>query len=206
MKRDTILSLVHLRHLRLRAGSSRQIRVSCTRGEMRRSRGKVMVRNRGNALTGVVSVRLRRVVIGLMSTRVEGRVRAGGRATVETWDDVLRTGGLPVDWLHTILELVRRLELPLADEGPDNRDTSDRGGQGDDDGQRCLCRRARAASRSNGPSGGARIRRSNRLELCLLTLRRGAGRRRRGDIILWSWSGRRRRGSGRGGRRRRRLR
>lgn len=157
-----------------------------------------MIRNRGDALTGVVSVRLRSVVIGLVSARVEGRVRTGGRAAVETWDDVLRTGGLPVDWLHTILELVRRLELPLADQGPDNRDTSDRGSQGDDDGQRCLCRRARAAGRSNGPSGGACIRRSNRLEFCLLTLRQSAGRRRQRDIILWSWSGRRRRGSGRG--------
>jgi len=164
---------------------------------VRRSRGEVVVRNRGGALTGVASMRLRGVMFGLVSTRVEGRVRAGGRATVETWDDILRTGGLPVDWLHTVLELVRRLELPLADEGPDNRDTSDRGSQGDDNGQCCLCRRARAAGRSNGPgASGARVRGSDRLELCPLNLRRGAGRRRRRGIVLWSWSGRRR-GSGR---------
>ena len=199
MKRDAILSLVHLRHLRLGAWSSRKIRISSTRGKVRGSGGEVVIRKRRGALTGVVSVMLRRVVIRLVSTRVEGRVRVSGRGTVKTWDAVIRTGGLPVDWLHTVLEFVRRLELPLADEGPDNRDTSDRGSQGDDDSQGCFCRRARAAGRRNG-GRGARIRRSDRLELCLLTLSRGAGRSQRRDIILWSWSGRRRRGSGRGGR------
>jgi len=160
--------------------------------------GEVVVRKRGGALTDAVSVMLRRVVVGLVSTRVEGRVRVGGRGTVKTWNGVLPTGGLPVDWLHTILELVRRLEFPLADEGPDNRDTSNRGGQGDDDGQGCFCRRACAAGRRNG-GGGARIRGSDRLELCLLTLTQGAGGGRRRGIFLWSWSGRRRRGSGRRG-------
>ena len=136
---------------------------------MRGSGGEVVIRKRGGALTGVVSVMLRRAVIGLMSTRVEGRVRVGGRGAVKTWDAIIRTGGLPVDWLHTVLELVRRLELPLADEGPDNRDASDRGSQGDDDSQGCFRRGARAAGRRNG-GRGARIRGSDRLELCLLTL------------------------------------
>ena len=196
MKRDAILSLVHLQRLRLGAWSSRQIRVSSTGGKVRGSGGEVVVRKR----TDAVSVMLRRVVFGLVSTRVEGRVRVGGRGTVNTWDALLRTGGgLPVNWLHTVLELVRRLELPLADEGPDNCDTSDRGGQGDDDGQGCFCSRTRAAGRRNGGSG-ARIRGSDSLELCLLTLSRGAGTRRRGGIILLSRSRRRRGGSGRGGR------
>jgi len=138
MERDAILSLVHLRRLRLGAWSSRQIRISSTRGQVRGSGGEVVIRERGSALTGVVSVMLRRVVIRLVSARVEGRMRVGGRGAVKTWDAFLRTGGLPIDWLHTVLELVRRFELPLADEGPDNRDTSNRGGQGDDDGQGCF--------------------------------------------------------------------
>jgi hypothetical protein len=198
MKRDAILSLVHLRHLRLGAWSSRKIRISCTRSKVRRSRGEVVVRKRADALADTVSVVLRGVVIRLVSTRVEGRMRVGGRGTVNTWNGFLWTGGLPVDWLHTVFELVRRLELPLADEGPDNRDTSNRGGQGDDDGQRRLCRRARAACRRDGGSG-ARIRGSDSLEFCLLTLGQGAGGRRQRGIVLWGWSGRRRRGSRRGG-------
>jgi hypothetical protein len=45
MKWDAILSLVHLRHLRLGAWSSRQIRVSCTRGKVRGSSGEVVLRS-----------------------------------------------------------------------------------------------------------------------------------------------------------------
>jgi len=71
MKRDTILSLVHLRHLRLGAWSSRQIRVSCAKGKVRGSRGEVVLRKRGDASMDAVSLVLRRVVIRLVSTRVE---------------------------------------------------------------------------------------------------------------------------------------
>jgi len=70
MKWNAVLSLVHLRHLRLRARSSCKIRVSCTRGKVRRSRGEVVFRKRGNASTDAVSV-LRRVVVRVVSTGVE---------------------------------------------------------------------------------------------------------------------------------------
>lgn len=71
MKWDARLSLVHLRHLRLGAWSSRQIRVSSTRGKVRGSRGEVVLRKRGGASMDGISVVLRRVVIGLVSTREE---------------------------------------------------------------------------------------------------------------------------------------
>lgn len=71
MKRDTILSLVHLRHLRLGAWSSCQIRVSRTRSKVRGSRGEVVLRNRSDTSVDAVSVVLRRVVIRLVSARVE---------------------------------------------------------------------------------------------------------------------------------------
>ena len=115
-----------------------------------------------------------------------------------TWDSLLRTGWLPVDWLHAVLELVRRLELPLANDGPNNHDTSDRSGKGDDDRQGGFRGRARSAARRNGASG-AGIGGSDGHELCFLTLRLGAGRSERGDIILGGLSGRRLRGGRRGG-------
>lgn len=70
MKRDAILSLVHLRHLRLGAWSSGQIRIPCTRGEVRGTRSEVVLRERGGASTDAISVLLG-VVIGFMSTRIE---------------------------------------------------------------------------------------------------------------------------------------
>lgn len=71
MKWDAILGLVHLSHLRLGARSSSQIRVSSTGCEVRRSRSEVVLRKRGDASADATSVLLRRVVIRLVSTRVE---------------------------------------------------------------------------------------------------------------------------------------
>jgi len=70
MKWDAILSLVHLGHLRLGAWSSRQIRISSTRGEVGRSGGEVVLRKRGDGSTDAASV-LRRVMVRLVATRVE---------------------------------------------------------------------------------------------------------------------------------------
>jgi len=106
MERDAVLSLLHLRCLRLGAWASRKVRVPSSRGKVRRSGGEVVVRERGGFSTDTVSVLLRRIVIRLVSARVEGRVRVGGRGTVKAWDTILRSSGLPVDWLHTVLELV----------------------------------------------------------------------------------------------------
>ena len=72
MKRDAKLSLVHLRHLRLGARSSRQIRVSSNWGKMRRPRGEVVLWKRGDASMDAASVvLLRRAVIRVVSTGVE---------------------------------------------------------------------------------------------------------------------------------------
>jgi hypothetical protein len=71
MKWDAILSLVHLRNLRLGAWSSRQIRISSNRDKVRGSSGEVVLRERGDVSTDAVSVLQGRVMIGFVSTRVE---------------------------------------------------------------------------------------------------------------------------------------
>ena len=71
MKRDAKLSLVHLRHLRLGAWPSRQIRVASNRGEVCRARSEVVLRKRGDASVDAVSVVLRRAVVGVVSTGAE---------------------------------------------------------------------------------------------------------------------------------------
>jgi hypothetical protein len=71
MKRDAVLSLVRLCHLRLWARPPRQIGVSRTGGKVGRTSGKVVFRKRGNASTDTVSVLLGRVVVRLVATRVE---------------------------------------------------------------------------------------------------------------------------------------
>lgn len=126
VKWNAILSLVRLDHLRLGAWSSRQVRVSCTGGEMRRSGGEIVLRKRGDTSADAASVLLRGVVIRLVCTGVEGRVRAGRSSAVEVWNTLLGDGWLPVDWLHTVFEPVRWLELPLANDGPNYYDTTDR--------------------------------------------------------------------------------
>ena len=138
-------------------------------------------------------------MVRVVPTGVERGVRVGRHGTGKTWSTLLRTSRLPVDWLHAVFELVRRLELPLANDGPDDRNPSDGSGEGNDNGQGCLRRRACSAIRRNGASG-AGIGGSDCHELCLLTLRPGAGRSECGDIILWSLTGRKLGGSGRGGR------
>jgi len=120
-------------------------------------------------------------------------VRVGRRGTVNTWNSLLGNGWLPVDWLHAVFELVRRLELPLANDGPDNHNSSDRSGQGDDDSQGCFRRRACSGGCGNGASG-AGIGGSDSHDLRFQTLRLGAGWSERGDIILLSLRGRRLRG------------
>lgn len=68
MEWDAILSLVHLRHLRLGAWSSRQIRVSSNGSEVGRPRSEVVLRERGDASVDAVPMVLRRVMIGVVST------------------------------------------------------------------------------------------------------------------------------------------
>lgn len=71
MKWDAILSLLRLRHLRLGAWPSSQISVSSAGGKVGRPRGEVVLRERGNASTDASSVLLRRVMVRLVSPRVE---------------------------------------------------------------------------------------------------------------------------------------
>lgn len=71
MKRNAILGLRQLGHLRLRARSSREIRVPGTRGKVRRSGGEVMLWKGGGTSADITSVLLRRVVVGSVATGLE---------------------------------------------------------------------------------------------------------------------------------------
>lgn len=71
MKWDAILNLLHLRRLRLGARPPRQIRVSCTRGKVRRPGGEIVFREWSDTSADAVSLLLRRVMVRLVSTRVE---------------------------------------------------------------------------------------------------------------------------------------
>jgi hypothetical protein len=43
-------------------------------------------------------------------------------------DTVFAAGGLPIDWVKTLVELLGAGKLPLAEDGPKDSDTTDRGG------------------------------------------------------------------------------
>lgn len=117
---------------------------------------------------------------------------------MKTWNTFLGTGWSPVDWLHAVFELVRWLELPLANDGPDDHDSSYRSSESDDDSQGSFCGGACTAA-GGGGVGGTGIGGSDGHELGLLTPRLGTSRGECRSIVLWGWSGRRLGGSGRSG-------
>ncbi len=49
----------------------------------------------------------------------------GSAASVETGHVVICTCWLPVDGLHAVFEVSRGLELPIANDGPEDEDTPD---------------------------------------------------------------------------------
>lgn len=65
--------------------------------------------------------------MAVSTVRVEGRV---GHATVV--GSILRL--LPVDGLHPLVKLLGASELPLAEDGPDDKDTTNGGDGGNEDG------------------------------------------------------------------------
>lgn len=123
---------------------------------------------------------------------------AGRCGTVKTWNTFLGTGWSPVDWLHAVFELVRWLELPLANDGPDDHNGSYRSGESDENSQGGFCGGTCTAAGGGGASG-AGIGGSDGHELCLLTPRLGTSRGGCRSIILLGWSGRRLGGGGRSG-------
>ena len=81
--------------------------------------GKVVVRDSVGE-TGIDTM-------AVSTVRVEGRV---GHATVV--GSIIRL--LPVNGLHPLVKLLGASELPLAEDGPDDKDTTDGGNDGDEDG------------------------------------------------------------------------
>jgi len=73
--------------------------------------------------------------IAMLSTRVERAVGGVGVHATETGDAQVASadGGLPVNGLHAVFELRRRPEFPFPDYGPNNKCTSDRRRDYDDD-------------------------------------------------------------------------
>jgi len=73
-------------------------------------------------------------VVVVVARRVEGSVRDGGGRTVKSWNiSVVRHSGLPVDGLHPVFKVGRRLELPFANDSPADDDGANRAGNGDKD-------------------------------------------------------------------------
>lgn len=54
-------------------------------------------------------------------------MRDGSAIAVKTGYIVLASGWLPVNGLHTVLKVSRRLKFPLADDGPEDENTTDGG-------------------------------------------------------------------------------
>jgi len=103
---------------------------------MGRTSGEVMVK-RGKA---AVSRAIRVVAVAMTRSRVIGR--AGWYTAMTGNDIVFAGGGLPIDWVETLVELLGAGELPLAENCPKNGKTSHRSSNGNENGQGhalCLC-------------------------------------------------------------------
>jgi hypothetical protein len=113
---------------RLGTGAAVEISVTTNRHQARGASGEVMISDTVPVVgRGTIASHAR-----LMASGVEGR---GDRAAVRCKTFIVRVRGLPVDGLHTVLKLGRRTELPLADNGPDESNTTDAASDGSDDSQ-----------------------------------------------------------------------
>jgi hypothetical protein len=109
---------VQTRHLRLRARSTSEIRITTDGTDMRGASGEVVVRNRVE----------RRVIVAAVCGR------SAGLAT-ERIEVVIVGRRLPVDRLETLIELLRAAELPFTEDSPEDEDTTNRCHSGDEDGK-----------------------------------------------------------------------
>lgn len=97
------------------AGATRHICISSNRAHMGRTSGEVMVER-------IVASAARRV--------------GAARVTAVSGDNsiIITRRRLPINGLESVLELLRATELPLAEDGPENGNTSDGGSDSDEDG------------------------------------------------------------------------
>lgn len=134
-----------LGHLGTRRRSAREVGVAANRRKRRRTSGKVMVGDGlegRTAMLGAIAAAVSTVSVAVFAVpgRVERTVRRGRDVAAETRDAVVLGAhtGLPVDRRHAVLEARRGLELPLANDGPTDRDSADAGRDDDQDGEASL--------------------------------------------------------------------
>lgn len=165
---DAGTTVKSLLHLRLGAGTTSEVSITTTGRKGRGASGKVVVRQRREAATGIVHAaavapgEARYVVV---TRRVERR-RIGGHPTVSGEAAVVLCG-LPVDGLEAILELSGGTELPFANNGPDDGAATDGRGEYDKD---CYggvreagCTKLSIACSSRGRSGREMARECDRV-------------------------------------------
>lgn len=105
-------------HLRLGARSASEIRITTDRAEVRGASGEIMVRE--GLCCGVVAV------------PVPG---GGAGMSVDGVKVVVVRRRLPVDRLEALIELLGAAEFPLAEDGPEDEDTTDGGHCGKENGE-----------------------------------------------------------------------
>lgn len=112
----------------LGAWAAVEIGVATNRHQARGTSGEVVISN-------VVAV-VRRGAVASHARLVASGVEGGGNgAAVRRKTVVVRVRGLPVDGLHAVLKLGRGPELPFADNGPNEGDTTNAAGDSSDDSQ-----------------------------------------------------------------------
>lgn len=129
--RCTTQSFLHDR-FGTRDGTARKVGITTNRREMSRSRTEIVIRDRRKStrtMSGTVHLA---VIVSRVRARLEGR--RVGDGTAHAWDvAVLAAIRLPVNGLHAVFEVGRRLELPLADDRPDDNGSTDAHGDDNED-------------------------------------------------------------------------
>jgi len=123
---------VALLHLGLGARATSEVSVAPNWRERSASREVVFGQRREAATSVVLTAGAGKAAV-FVAGRVERR-RVGGDSAMRGEAAVVH-GRLPVDGLETVLELCRGTELPFANYGPDDSNTSNRCGKYDDDRQ-----------------------------------------------------------------------
>lgn len=129
-----------LGHLRAGAGATSQISITANRSERGSSGSEVVVRDGLERIVMVGAITTRAEgILAMARARMEGTMGEGSSASVETGNTVISSSWLPVDRLHAVFEVSRGLELPLADDGPEDEDTTNGGSNGCDNYDGGLC-------------------------------------------------------------------
>jgi len=123
-------------HLRTRAGTASEISISTNRGEMRGTSSEIVIRERWQSSSSITMslIGSRSTIAAMAHARVE---RGGIRCTAAVSDRaaVCRVGRLPVNGLQALIKLGRTSKFPLAENSPEDNDTTDTGSHYNEGGQ-----------------------------------------------------------------------